>query len=96
MTKPTRTLIMGATGRDFHDFLTVFKDNPDYRVKAFTMVKGQNLEGTINSSKAEGVVLGTPSDLSKILEIDKKIFRAVYRIEEKGKTFREILEKEMK
>lgn len=29
-------LIMGAAGRDFHNFNLLFKDNPNYRVRAFT------------------------------------------------------------
>jgi len=29
-------IIMGAAGRDFHDFLVFFKDNEEYRVVAFT------------------------------------------------------------
>ncbi|MDI6893358.1 MAG: cyclic 2,3-diphosphoglycerate synthase [Bacillota bacterium] len=33
---PTRVIIMGAAGRDFHDFNTVFRDDPRYRVVAFT------------------------------------------------------------
>jgi predicted GTPase len=31
-----RILIMGAAGRDFHDFNVVFRDDPDSRVVAFT------------------------------------------------------------
>ena len=31
-----RVIIMGAAGRDFHNFNLLFKDNPDYRVIAFT------------------------------------------------------------
>ena len=31
-----RTLIMGAAGRDFHNFNVFFRDNPDYEVVAFT------------------------------------------------------------
>lgn len=34
--KPQRVLIMGAAGRDFHNFLQAFKNNNLYRVKAFT------------------------------------------------------------
>ncbi|HUH82789.1 MAG TPA: GTP-binding protein [Nitrososphaerales archaeon] len=34
MTK--NVIIMGAAGRDFHDFLVYFKRNPDFRVVAFT------------------------------------------------------------
>jgi predicted GTPase len=32
----TRVLIMGAAGRDFHNFNTFFRDNEDYEVVAFT------------------------------------------------------------
>ena len=32
----TRILIMGAAGRDFHNFNMVYRDNPDYEVVAFT------------------------------------------------------------
>ena len=34
--KPTRIVIMGAAGRDFHNFNTVYRDDPDSRVIAFT------------------------------------------------------------
>ena len=30
------SIILGAAGRDFHNFNTFFRDNPDYRVVAFT------------------------------------------------------------
>jgi len=33
---PIRVLIMGAAGRDFHNFNTFFRDNPAYEVVAFT------------------------------------------------------------
>jgi predicted GTPase len=35
-TTPRRVLILGAAGRDFHNFNTVYRDNPDYTVVAFT------------------------------------------------------------
>lgn len=31
-----RVIIMGAAGRDFHNFNTYFRNNPDYEVVAFT------------------------------------------------------------
>jgi predicted GTPase len=34
--KPRRVVILGAAGRDFHNFNTVYRDNPDYQVVAFT------------------------------------------------------------
>lgn len=33
---PYNTIIMGAAGRDFHDFLTFFRVRPDFRVCCFT------------------------------------------------------------
>ena len=33
---PTRVLILGAAGRDFHNFNVVFRDDPRFRVVAFT------------------------------------------------------------
>jgi predicted GTPase len=34
--KPARVIIMGAAGRDFHNFNCCFRNNPDFRVVAFT------------------------------------------------------------
>jgi len=42
---PIRTLIMGAAGRDFHNFNIFFRDNPDYDVVAFTATQIPNIEG---------------------------------------------------
>lgn len=44
MTKQ-RVLIMGAAGRDFHNFNTCFRDNPDYEMVAFTATQIPNIEG---------------------------------------------------
>jgi predicted GTPase len=33
---PRRVVILGAAGRDFHNFNTVYRDNPDFQVLAFT------------------------------------------------------------
>jgi predicted GTPase len=41
----TRTIIMGAAGRDFHNFNVFFRDNPDYQVVAFTATQIPNIEG---------------------------------------------------
>jgi predicted GTPase len=42
---PKRVLIMGAAGRDFHNFNTYFRENPDYEVVAFTATQIPNIEG---------------------------------------------------
>ena len=36
MTTPRRVLIMGAGGRDFHNFNVVYREDPDVEVVAFT------------------------------------------------------------
>ncbi len=33
---PKQVIIIGAAGRDFHDFNVIFRDNPEYEVVAFT------------------------------------------------------------
>ena len=40
-----RTLIMGAAGRDFHNFNVYFRTNKDYEVVAFTATQIPNIEG---------------------------------------------------
>jgi predicted GTPase len=43
--KPARVIIMGAAGRDFHNFNTVFRDNTRYNVVAFTATQIPNIDG---------------------------------------------------
>ena len=43
--KQRRVIIMGAAGRDFHNFNVVFRDRPKYRVVAFTATQIPNIEG---------------------------------------------------
>jgi len=43
--KRIKVLIMGAAGRDFHNFNTVFRDNDLYDVVAFTATQIPNIEG---------------------------------------------------
>ncbi len=43
--KPIRVLIMGAAGRDFHNFNLCFRDNDAYEVVAFTATQIPNIEG---------------------------------------------------
>jgi predicted GTPase len=42
---PVRTIIMGAAGRDFHNFNVFFRDNPEYQVVAFTATQIPNIDG---------------------------------------------------
>jgi len=42
---PIRTIIMGAAGRDFHNFNVFFRDNAEYQVVAFTATQIPDIEG---------------------------------------------------
>jgi len=43
--KRKRVIIMGAAGRDFHNFNVYFRNNPNYEVVAFTATQIPNIEG---------------------------------------------------
>ena len=45
MSDVTKVIIMGAAGRDFHNFNVVFRRNPHYRVMAFTAAQIPNIAG---------------------------------------------------
>ncbi|MFA7421842.1 MAG: cyclic 2,3-diphosphoglycerate synthase [Melioribacteraceae bacterium] len=47
-------LIMGAAGRDFHNFNVFFRDNKDYNVVAFTATQIPNIEGRVYPSELAG------------------------------------------
>jgi predicted GTPase len=40
-----RVIILGAAGRDFHDFNTLFRNNPEYQVVAFTATQIPDIAG---------------------------------------------------
>ena len=42
---PSRVIIMGAAGRDFHNFNTYYRDNSAYEVVAFTAAQIPNIDG---------------------------------------------------
>lgn len=47
MTERERVIIMGAAGRDFHNFNTYFRNRPQYEVVAFTAAQIPNIEGRV-------------------------------------------------
>ncbi len=50
----TRILIMGAAGRDFHNFNVFFRDNKQYEVVAFTATQIPNIEGRVYPPQLAG------------------------------------------
>ncbi|HEX2908180.1 MAG TPA: cyclic 2,3-diphosphoglycerate synthase [Phototrophicaceae bacterium] len=49
-----RTLIMGAAGRDFHNFNVFFRDNEQYEVVAFTATQIPGIEGRLYPGELAG------------------------------------------
>jgi len=49
-----KVVIMGAAGRDFHNFNTVYRDNPDYEVVCFTATQIPDIEGRTYPPKLAG------------------------------------------
>ncbi|MBI5765329.1 MAG: GTPase [Planctomycetes bacterium] len=57
-----RVLIMGAAGRDFHNFNCCFRGRPPYRVVAFTATQIPNIEGRVYPAALAGP--GYPEGIS--------------------------------
>lgn len=49
-------LIMGAAGRDFHNFNVFFRDNEKYNVVAFTATQIPNIDGRIYPPELSGIL----------------------------------------
>lgn len=51
---PVKTIIMGAAGRDFHNFNVFFRNNSDYEVIAFTATQIPDIEGRLYPPELAG------------------------------------------
>ncbi len=80
---PIKTLIMGAAGRDFHNFNVFYRDNKDYEVVAFTATQIPNIEGRkypaelAGSLYPKGIPIFPESDLVKLIKeykVDQVVF----------------------
>jgi predicted GTPase len=80
---PSRIVIMGAAGRDFHNFNTVFREDPESRIVAFTATQIPNIEGRryppelAGSLYPDGIPIHPESELPRLireLEVDEVVF----------------------
>ncbi|MEL7637485.1 MAG: cyclic 2,3-diphosphoglycerate synthase, partial [Anaerolineaceae bacterium] len=70
-----RTIIMGAAGRDFHNFNTYYRDNDKYEVVAFTATQIPNIEGRKYPKELAGTLYPNGIDIypeSELPELIKK------------------------
>lgn len=79
----TRVLIMGAAGRDFHNFNTFFRDNEAYEVVAFTATQIPDIDGRKYPAELAGKLYPNGIDiydeselprLVKELKVDEVVF----------------------
>jgi predicted GTPase len=60
-----KTVIMGAAGRDFHNFNVVFRDDERYEVVAFTAAQIPNIAGGSIRPRSPGRCTRTASRSSR-------------------------------
>lgn len=78
-----RTIIMGAAGRDFHNFNTFYRDNEKYEVVAFTATQIPNIEGRKYPTELagklypDGIKIYPESELPELIkkfDVDEVVF----------------------
>ncbi|MBI3475409.1 MAG: GTPase [Acidobacteria bacterium] len=68
-----RVLILGAAGRDFHNFNVVFRNNPSYQVVAFTAAQIPDIAGRrypaalAGEAYPDGIPIAEEKDLEKLI-----------------------------
>jgi predicted GTPase len=82
-TKQKKVIIMGAAGRDFHNFNVYFRNNPDYRVEAFTAFQIPGIAGRIyppelaGTGYPDGIPIFDESELPTLIrkyQVDDVVF----------------------
>ncbi len=77
-----RVLILGAAGRDFHNFNVYFRNNPDYEVVAFTATQIPDIAGRKYPAELagelypQGIPILPEEDMTKIIK-EKKVDEVV-------------------
>ncbi len=67
------TIIIGAAGRDFHDFNVVYRDDPRYRVVAFTAAQIPDIDGRTYPPELagrqypDGIPIHPEADLDRLI-----------------------------
>lgn len=80
---PVRTLIMGAAGRDFHNFNVFFRDNKEYEVVAFTATQIPNIDDRkypavlAGSLYPDGISIYPESELERLIK-EKNVQQVVF------------------
>ncbi|MFN3270776.1 MAG: GTPase, partial [Candidatus Kapaibacteriota bacterium] len=74
MEKRTRVLILGAAGRDFHNFNVFFKNKEEYEVVGFTAAQIPNIDGRLYPPSLagelypKGIPIYAEDDLEELIQ----------------------------
>lgn len=68
-----RVVIMGAAGRDFHDFNTVFRDDDTHRVVAFTATQIPGIEDRVYPPSLAGPLYPTGIPIRPDVELERLV-----------------------
>lgn len=83
MTSRTRVLILGAAGRDFHNFNVFYRQRSEYEVVAFTATQIPDIEGRLYPPELagplypQGIPIYAENDLEELikkLRVDEAVF----------------------
>lgn len=80
---PIRTIIMGAAGRDFHNFNVFYRNNREYLVVAFTATQIPNIDGRKYPAELagelypQGIPIYPESELERLIK-DEQIDQVVF------------------
>jgi predicted GTPase len=78
-----KVIIMGAAGRDFHNFNVYFRNNPSYEVVAFTATQIPNIDGRIYPSLLSGphypsgIPIYPEAELAKLIQ-EKSVEEVIF------------------
>jgi predicted GTPase len=78
-----RVVILGAAGRDFHVFNTVYRDNPGYNVRAFTATQIPAIADRRYPTELagdrypDGIAIVTEDDLERVI-VDERIHEVAF------------------
>ncbi len=74
---PRRVVVLGAAGRDFHNFNTVFRDDPTHEVVAFTATQIPDIDGRAYPASLagdrypDGIPIVDEADLEDVIERER-------------------------
>ena len=77
---PVKVLIMGAAGRDFHNFNVAFRDKPEYEVIAFTAAQIPNIANRTYPPELAGRLYPTGIPIHQETDLERLI--ATHRIDQ--------------